>query len=171
MSSITLEWKTEQRGAVKTAFYRPANLTITVKSAKAANASFPTYKVTQGDKMHSGGWKHTMPECQVAAIEYISTRAPHSLWDSEYLANLITPYLQGYPLAILEYGWQQKLGKYCNSPSEVVARHPAIEAHKQWLKEEWGRLNLIEARALNALTFSQAFSTDELILQILGKEA
>lgn len=169
MNKITLEWRSEQRGAVKTAFYRPANLTITVKSAKVGKSTQASWLITQDDKRVVNSYQPTMQLCQDAANDWILTRGWHGLWDSEWLASKITPYLQGYPLVLLEYGWQEKLGAYCNSPAEVVARHPATEAHKQWLKDEWGRLGYIEARALNALTFATSEEQKELILNILGR--
>lgn len=166
---INLEWKSSERGAVKTAFYRPANLTVVVKSARASKRVWASWAITQGGDKVVNSYAGTMTDCQVVAIKWVSERADHALWDSEWLASKITPYLQGYPLALLEYGWQEKLGAYCNSPSEVVARHPAIEAHKQWLKAEWARLNLIEARLLNASTYAQHEAVKNFILEMLGR--
>lgn len=170
MSSITLEWKTEQRGAVKTAFYRPANLQVVVKSAKASDSSIASWRITQKNERIVNGYKSTMLDCQLEAKEWLLVRGWYGLWDSEYLASKIQPYLLGYPLALLDSNWAEKLGEYCNTPARVVAQHPAIEAHKQWVKWEWIRLNLIEARLLNASTYAQHQAIKNFILEMLGKE-
>jgi len=167
--TIELKWITSERGAVKTAFYRPANLTIKVKSAKASD-----YTRAHWEAWHNGKWEHddynfTMSQCQQEASEWIATRAAHALWDSEWLRSKIVPYLQGCPLAILEYGWQAKLGEYCNSPAEVVEHQPCIDEHKARLRAEWQRLNLIEARAFGITSYGND-NQKIVALHILGRD-
>jgi len=166
--AINLEWTASGRG-VKTALYRPANFSITVKSAKVGGTKTPTYEVWQGGQKVKNDDYDTLLTCQTQATYWIDSFASPALWDAEWLRGKITTYLHGFPFCLMETDGFIRLGEYCNSPARVIRTHISLDTHVHWLKTEWQRLGQIEARALNALTFAKSEAEKELALQILGR--